>query len=32
MRSRVPVAKDQRRELYTAWDSRGASTVVSGGF
>ena len=32
MRVRVPVAKDQRRELYAAWDARSESTLVSGGF
>lgn len=32
MRVRVPVAKDQRRELYAAWESRSESSLVSGGF
>ena len=32
MRVRVPAAKDQRRDLYAAWDARNESSVVSGGF
>jgi predicted amidohydrolase len=32
MRLRVPVAKDQRRELYAAWEARNATALVSGDF
>jgi predicted amidohydrolase len=32
MRVRVPVAKDQRRDLFAAWDARSERSLVSGGF